>query len=130
MTKLEQAARQALEAYDTAQVNKFFHAMESLREALAEPADEPVAWRLAFDDGHTEITSRPVADWKRLMWESGGKKWTTEPLYTRPQPAAQWVGLTDEEVETLSKWADKQGHGPWHLEFASAIEAKLKEKNT
>lgn len=39
-----------------------------------------------------------------------------------------WVGLTDEEIEALAKWADKNA-APWHLEFARAIEAKLKEKN-
>ena len=41
----------------------------------------------------------------------------------------EWVGLTDEEVEELAKWADKHA-APWHLEFARAVEAKLKEKNT
>ena len=40
----------------------------------------------------------------------------------------KWVGLTDEEIETLAKWADKNA-APWHLEFARAIEAKLKEEN-
>ena len=39
-----------------------------------------------------------------------------------------WVGLTDEEIEALAKWADKNA-APWHLEFARAIEDKLKEKN-
>jgi hypothetical protein len=41
----------------------------------------------------------------------------------------EWVGLTDEEIEELAKWTDKHA-APWHLEFAQAIEAKLKEKNT
>ena len=40
----------------------------------------------------------------------------------------EWVGLTDDEIEALAKWADKNA-APWHLEFARAIEAKLKEKN-
>ena len=39
-----------------------------------------------------------------------------------------WVGLTDEEIEATAKWADKNA-APWHIEFARAIEAKLKEKN-
>ena len=30
-----------------------------------ETEQEPVAWRLEFDDGHTEITSREVPNWKR-----------------------------------------------------------------
>jgi len=45
-------------------------------------------------------------------------------VYKKP-----WVGLTDEEIEELAKWADKHA-APWHLEFARAVEAKLKEKNT
>ena len=40
----------------------------------------------------------------------------------------EWAGLTDEEVEELAKWADKHA-APWHLEFARAVETKLKEKN-
>jgi len=39
-----------------------------------------------------------------------------------------WAGLTDEEIEATAKWADKNA-APWHIEFARAIEAKLKEKN-
>ena len=41
----------------------------------------------------------------------------------------KWVGLTEDEIEELAKWADKHA-APWHLEFARAVEAKLKEKNT
>ena len=44
-------------------------------------------------------------------------------------PKREWVGLTDEEIEELAKWADKHA-APWHLGFARAVEAKLKEKNT
>jgi hypothetical protein len=53
---------------------------------------------------------------------SGGK-----PNYTEPK---EWVGLTDEEVGTLTVF-----DGLHHVEvpvlagFARAIEAKLKEKN-
>ena len=43
------------------------------------------------------------------------------------KPAAQWVGLTDEEITDI--WAEAS---PYYHEddFARAIEAKLKEKNT
>ena len=44
--------------------------------------------------------------------------------YTHPQPKREWVGLTDEERNKIR--FD-------HLDYderASAIEAKLKEKNT
>ena len=46
------------------------------------------------------------------------------PLYATPQ----WVGLTDEEIEALAK----KHNGIFYdcdIEFAHAIQAKLKEKN-
>ena len=48
-----------------------------------------------------------------------------ELLYTRPQPTAQWVGLTDDEVQAI-----RDRPHAWKAEwFARAIEAKLREKN-
>jgi hypothetical protein len=81
---------------------------------------EPVAWMQ--DDGcHFSI-------WK--------DKYSTIPLYTTP-PAArrQWVGLTDEEIEACDclhvLWmGDDDQELVGKKEFARAIEAKLKEKNT
>ena len=77
------------------------------RIAELEAQQEPVAWQLVFDDGHTEITTRPVAEWKRLMWESAGKRWDTIPLYTTPPHRKP---LTDKEIgeiagETLDPWS-------------------------
>ena len=42
-----------------------------------------------------------------------------------PPPQRQWVGLTDEERSDIAA----QGHQRWK-EYAEAIEAKLKDKNT
>ena len=53
------------------------------------------------------------------------KKSGCERENTKPK---ERVGLTEEEIEELAKWADKHA-APWHLEFARAIESKLKEKN-
>lgn len=39
-----------------------------------------------------------------------------------------WQGLTDEEIDELA--LDENGLPNSHIEFARAIEAKLKEKNT
>ena len=41
----------------------------------------------------------------------------------------EWAGLTDREIEEIARHEDEHGSGPWHLAFARAIEAKLKEKN-
>lgn len=44
------------------------------------------------------------------------------------QIGREWVGLTDAEVNGLARWVDEHA-APFHLEFAKAIESKLKEKN-
>ena len=85
--------------------------------ALAQ--QEPVAWISEGGD---------VSRSKRYMDEMGFK---CNPLYTAPPKAAEWVGLTDEEVSEIidreigfnSCWGPEEA-------FARAIEAKLKEKNT
>ena len=40
-----------------------------------------------------------------------------------------WQWLTEEEITETAKWADKNGHGQWYLEFARAIQRKVKDKN-
>ena len=106
---------------------KTLEAITAINNFLAQPEQEPVAWQLVFDDGHTEITTRPVANWKRLMWESAGKRWDTVPLYTTP-PQRTWVGLTEEEINEVLG-ADIRDEPSGELRFIRAIEAKLKEKN-
>jgi len=92
--------------------------IERLREALAQPAaletkNEPVAWM--SEDEHTVYTSKQV---------DGCFQHDHIPLYTTPERT--WVGLTDEEIETIyaecNVW-DK-------FEYERMLEAKLKEKNT
>lgn len=51
-----------------------------------------------------------------------GVLWT--PLYTAP-PKKEWVGLTDEEIETI-----RNEHYTVFDDIYKAIEAKLKEKNS
>jgi hypothetical protein len=58
-------------------------------------------------------------------------KWT--PLY----PKREWVGLTDDEIQSFSDNCLEVGDGErgqhyvfGGVDFARAIEAKLKEKNT
>jgi hypothetical protein len=45
-----------------------------------------------------------------------------------------WVGLTDKEIDLLSKWSEKtdKKNLKWfdHFHFAKIIEEKLKERNT
>ena len=45
-------------------------------------------------------------------------------------PQRTWVGLTDEEIRLQwSEFWEAECH-PWAIDFAQAIEAKLKEKNS
>ena len=89
-------------------------AAEALRQALAQPEQEPVAWFVQYEDSHEFVWSKPDGWRVKQALE-------IQPLYTAP-PKKEWVGLSDEEI-----------YAPWPLatriEFARWVEAKLKEKN-
>jgi hypothetical protein len=98
-----------------------------VREALAQPVQEPVAWAVVGDGkfGKYEIgreteTGLDVSGY----WANRG--YSLVPLYTTP-PKRKWVGLTGEEIQATHDTYHKR-MGP--MEYAQAIEAKLKEKNT
>jgi len=80
---------------------------------MAQPEQEPVAWRVWSPDGDNQY----------LYSEDGDGA----PLYTHP-PQRTWVGLTDEEISKLwNEWKDAVclDHKTW----AKAIEAELRSKN-
>lgn len=98
------------------------------------PSDEPVTCKRCggtgvVDDGEIDCYENGTP------FESGPVKCVKAcPNCTRTQPAAQWQGLTGEEVDALDcvqlMWQDYESceiHGV--KAFARAIEAKLKEKN-
>ena len=94
---------------DEAQCNRYDKAITAIKEALAQPEQEPVAW---WNDTGTHID---------LNVSGRGA-----PLY-KAQPQRTWVGMTeDEAIELLPE-------GDWEIEstldFAQAIEAKLRSKN-
>ena len=111
-----EAMKQALEALEKhAELGLLAGAtITAIKEVLAQPEQEPVACVQDLDEVKR----------KHLVYEKG-MDWK-DPLYTTP-PQRTWVGLTDEDKQTAFD-ATQEGGGFW--EFADAIEAKLKEKNT
>ena len=84
------------------------------------PQLKPVAWAMLHDNGHFIDAIHPD-EHARVEGEY------THPLYTTPTQRT-WVGLMDEERKSF--WtADQMTQEEWD-ELFSAIEAKLKEKNT
>ena len=166
MTDLRKAAEMALDALENHTAIKHPQqrqyrddAIEALRQALAQPEQEPVAY----------VTIEPAidGDWRKCPSIKWFNKPTDGPLYTAPPALAQpeqepvawvyngilhefdpsefatsevtplyiappkreWVGLTDDELKSL---CDEWQiiYGGYVRPFAETIEAKLKEKNT
>ena len=82
--------------------------IKALRQALAQPEQEPVAWvynGILHEFDPSEFATSEV-----------------KPLYTAP-PKREWVGVTYDEVYEFVCTTDS------YINLARAIEAKLKEKN-
>jgi len=83
---------------------------------------EPVAWMHIHgnheDPCFCELTEDEIS-----------QGWTQKPLYYTAPPPREWVGLTDEEYEAMAEQYVTNCYFDT-LEYAKAIEAKLKEKNT
>lgn len=116
---MKEALKLALEAFDYIEHNYMSlpapatKAITAIKEALAQPKHEPVAW-MHPDKYKTYFTTDPSED---LLLNG---YWT--PLYTTP-PQRPWIGLTGEEVGLIAdEYSTLQG-------AIRAIEAKLKEKN-
>jgi hypothetical protein len=128
---LRKAAEMALEALEqTPTANKLFDessyeaqkdAIEALRQALAEPEQEPVAWMYVNKDGECE-----QIDFGYPFWDPD-----VTPLYTAP-PKREWAGLTEEEFSELLYFDGRLDNVevPLIADLIRAVQAKLKEKNS
>ena len=106
-------------------------AIASLEAALAQPAQEPVAWGV-FEDNNlhdmlfTQEEAQELARYK-------GSHAEVRPLYTTP-PKREWVGLTDEDRKAALLTAYKEWECEEFLLCAREdyllIEQALMEKNT
>ena len=109
MTK-DEALKLGLEALEGAdQIDCDMQAaITAIKEVLAQPKQEPLAW----------ISTGPAT---MIHWTADkpayGDDWV--PLYTTP-PQRTWVGLTDEERDEICLGDES---------IARSIEAKLREKN-
>ena len=94
------------------------NAINALRERLAQPAQEPVAWPCVIAEANFEQNTITLEMQCSNYKVGAGQHW----LYTAP-PQRPWVGLTDEEAQ----WLYDNCRTPSNL--IDMVEAKLKEKN-
>ena len=105
-----QPTEKAIDLYDEART--------AIKEALAQPEQEPVAIRYDFDGyGYQYIDSGTGSDWQTRV--------QGEPLYTHPVK-----DLEDIDINITWNENSMRDFGKDELNFARAIEAKLKEKNS
>jgi hypothetical protein len=102
-------------------------AITAIKQALAAPVQEPVAWMFPDDLKRFE-TSEVYAEAYSIKMGSPTQG-TTVPLYTTPPAAQPAVPLTDEQIEHLWETRVSQPCPSYSLEksdwvqFARAIEA-------
>ena len=112
--------------------------IEALRDRLAQPKQEPVVklkelLEVQGRDGTWNYdpyfhgmyngmeVMLAVLENREPVFRGAPKKWLSKK---------EWQGLTDEEVKILATQGRTDFSRPMYSEFYSAIEAKLKEKNT
>jgi hypothetical protein len=104
-------------------------AIAAIKQARSAPVQELWGFHIQFNNGKDATFKgfEHLAGCEAHL-ESGE---TITMIYTT-QPAArrQWVGLTDEEISAIGSKIFPSTWNTRHVEFARAIEAKLKAKNT
>ena len=107
---LRKAAEMALDALHNIDQSNNYDAIEALRQALAQPEQEPECIGV-------------IGNWGRVEWSNGVFPQLGDRLYSAP-PKREWVGLTRRELDIATLGLEDLG------DCYVAIEAKLKEKNT
>ena len=90
--------------------------------ALAQPEQEPVAWRAWV----SKFPQGTGSDWVYVTKPIMKDSIHNQPLYTTP-PQRTWTELTDEEIYEIGFYINVGGLQT--MKAYKAIEAKLKEKN-
>ena len=137
MTDLKKAAQQALEALEEAtnytgceawspsMTDECLAVAVTLRAALEQPEQEPVAWMSPASESMIGKTDENGSAY-HIITTSKKTANNSVPLYTHP-PRREWRGLTEEDIWTLAANCLDSVLGRLH--FARAIEATLKERN-
>jgi hypothetical protein len=144
MTELRKAAEIALEefelffnTYPYMEKGYTLDARKALRQALAQPEQEPVAWRTFDGEGGYDYRSYEMNENYDKEWAKRNSNYAhwVEPLYTAP-PKKDWVGLTDDDVHDAFNYVEMvklldfdRDRPEWCEAFASACEARLRHKN-
>jgi len=126
----DEALKLALEALEYRGASTWLKhgiAVEAIKEALAQPAQKPVAWGVFEGNLHDIFFTQAEA---QKMAELKGSHAKVRPLYTAP-PQRPWVGLTDEEIDFIVSTKCKRdlSHSD-ATKVAQAIETALRSKNT
>ena len=123
MNKQIEALKMAIEALLTG--NQYADAINSCKEALEQPAQEPVAWInyvwKPYEEESDDAAFYP--DFDLDTYDNGG-----DPLYTHPAPT--WQGLSDDEIQSiLDKIDNEYATSAYIIMYARAIEQALRNKN-
>ena len=107
----------------------------AIKEALAQPEQEPVAWRTFDGEGQYEYRAYEENESYADEWDKRNpnhKGWV-DPLYTHP-PQCTWVNLTRTQMQDVYFEVLKEHRGGHQIQgqlaFGEALQAKIKEKNT
>ena len=116
--------------------------IEAIKQALKALEYPLITSHEAFDVDIAELLShraieslrQEIAGAEKQEHGESAMKWdASAPLVMTPHPAfakRQWVGLTDAEFDFLVPYCGNEFDLKDYKDFAKAIEAKLKEKNT
>jgi len=95
-----------------------------------QPAQEPVAWMVTYQDGSREVVYEAPSN---LHPDYSDIPTSITPFYTTP-PKRPWVDLSDSQIEQVYHDVAKLHRGaamPWgQIQFGRALQALIKERNS
>lgn len=132
MTKQTEALKMAIELmerfleYDGISSSDYIDVLDACKEALAQPAQEPVAWK-HFDKAYSKAcNSSQPQDWMDAALLAQQARNT--------HPAPSWQGLSEDEIDDVKTKAIMGANGMSVEQLLGLIvsltEQALKEKNT